>query len=135
MIANVAEFCPAATVTEAAVDALEEFDDKLTAIPPIGAAPLSITVPVAETPQVTDDGEMDTPVGTGARTVRFAEAELPFALAEMARVAFFETGIVVTLKVVVNAPEGTVTVDGTVAHPLFELRLTVIPPAGAAALS
>ena len=42
------------------------------------------------------------------------------------------TAVVVTVKVAVFDPAGTVTVAGTVALELFELRFTICPPVGAA---
>jgi len=56
---KVAVVFPAGTVTVAGgvADSLEL--DRLTTAPPIGAAPVRVTVPVTElaTPPVTDDGE------------------------------------------------------------------------------
>jgi hypothetical protein len=53
VIVNVAVVAPAATVTLAGTVADALLLDKLTAAPPVGAALLSVTVPVDEVPPVT----------------------------------------------------------------------------------
>jgi hypothetical protein len=45
------------------------------------------------------------------------------------------TALVLTVKVVLELPAGTVTLDGTLAAPLLLESVTCEPPAGAAALS
>jgi len=75
VIANVAVVLPAATVMPAGAWAtLVLLLDNATVIPPVGAAPLSVTVPVDEVPPVT-------PVGLTVTEVRFT------ALAVTLRVA------------------------------------------------
>lgn len=56
---NVAEVCPAGTVTEEGTDAAAPLLARLTARPPLGACAFSVTVPVADDPPVTAAGEID----------------------------------------------------------------------------
>jgi hypothetical protein len=62
---NVAVVAPARTFTDAGIETTEEDADRETAVPPAGAGPLRVTVPVAEPPPATDVGEKETPSGTG----------------------------------------------------------------------
>jgi hypothetical protein len=104
----------------------------VTVTPPVGAATGSVTGNAAEelSPTITPDGS---PMGPAVTTVTFA------VVSEMKgdRLAWITaepklTAVTSTLAVV--APAAKVTVAGTVATAvLAELRLTVSPPAGAAA--
>jgi hypothetical protein len=53
---KVVEVAPAGTVTLAGTCTAELLLDRLTAAPPLGAAPLRVTVPVEEVPPVTVAG-------------------------------------------------------------------------------
>jgi hypothetical protein len=57
---NVALELPALTVTDAGTTALVLLLDNATMMPPVGAGPVSVTVPVEEVPPVTLDGLSDT---------------------------------------------------------------------------
>ena len=57
---KVARVAPAGMVTDAGTVAFAEFDERLTANPPEGAAPLRLTVPVPDAPPPTGFGIMDT---------------------------------------------------------------------------
>ena len=57
VIAKVAVVAPAATVTLPGIVTDELLDDSFTTIPPVGAFPLSVTVPVEDAPPTTDVGE------------------------------------------------------------------------------
>ena len=59
-IVNCAVFDPAATVTLAGTVAYDELDDSCTTVPPVGAVPVSVTVPVTELPPLTLEEESDT---------------------------------------------------------------------------
>jgi len=69
---KVAVVAPAATVTLLGVDALVLLEDKLTAIPPAGAGPLNVTVPIEDVPPTTDVGERATPLSIAGVIVRLA---------------------------------------------------------------
>lgn len=77
MIANVAVFCPARTVTLAGVDAAVLVVDKDTIAPPVGAVPFKVTVPVEEVPPVTVPGLILTVDRAAGVTVRFALRLVP----------------------------------------------------------
>ena len=77
---KVALVTPAATVTLAGISAAALLIDRLTAAPPLGAAPLKVTVPVEELPPVTVVGlKLNAlTVGSGAEfTVTIAVCEVP----------------------------------------------------------
>lgn len=63
---KVAVALPEGTVTLAGTVAEELLLDSATAMPPVGAAALRVTVPVDETPPGTDAGLSDTAVSAGA---------------------------------------------------------------------
>jgi len=70
---KVAVAAPAATVTLAGTVAADVLLlVSVTAAPPVGAAPLSVTVPVDEAPPVADVGFTLTELTTGGVTVRVA---------------------------------------------------------------
>ncbi len=77
---NVAELAPAATVTELGAVALVLLDDRLTDIPPVGATPVRVTVPVDEVPPVTEVGLSETPLRVGGLMVRVADWSTPLRL-------------------------------------------------------
>ncbi len=56
-IANVAVVAPPRTVTFVGTEAFRELDDRVTAVPPAGDAPLRVTVPVEPAPPTTEVGE------------------------------------------------------------------------------
>ena len=132
---NVAIFEPPATVTEARGVALELLDERLTTIPPVGAAPLSVTVPVEVEPPVTEVGLTLKLDGEGGVTVSVAVTDFPPAVAVMVAGVEDETGVVAIVKVAVVAPPATVTLAGGAALPLLEASITTVPPGGDVALS
>jgi hypothetical protein len=134
---------PAGTVTLAGTLAAALPLVSATAAPPPGAAPLSVTVPCAVAPPLTEVGLSASPLttgpvvpGAGAKTVRVALDVTPAYVAEIVTgVRVVTEVLVVAVKVALVAPAGIVTLAGTVATeglPLF--RVTLAPPAGAAAL-
>ncbi len=69
---NVAEEDPAGTVTLAGAVALALSLDNATVIPPSGAAPVKVTVPVVDVPPVTAAGFMLTPASAAGVIVKSA---------------------------------------------------------------
>ena len=132
--------CPACTVTldgTVATDVL--LLDRLTLAPPEGAAPVNVTVPVELFPPVTlvgfnlNDDSVTLPLA--GVIVSDAFCELLPRVAVITAVVVPVTVVVVTLKFADVEPLGTVTVLGTLAAELLLLKLTTLPPDGAAELN
>ena len=135
VIVNVAVVCPAAIVTVAGIVTAVLVVDNATAAPPIGAAPLRVTVPVDEAPPTTVAGFRPMDKRTAGVTVRLA-LRAPEYDAESAIVELDDTPDVETVNVALVAPAATVTVAGTVATVVSALEsATTAPPAGAALVS
>ena len=132
---KVAVVAPAATVTELGTVALVALDLRLTTIPPVGAAPVSVTVPVDATPPTTDAGERLSLLRVGAVIARATVAEADPELAVIVDDVEAATATVDTVKVAVVDPAATVTLAGTVALVLLDLRFTTKPVEGAAVVS
>jgi hypothetical protein len=134
---KVAVVAPAATVTDAGTWAAAVLlEVRLTTAPPVGAALLSVTVPVEEVPPATDVGLTLTPESVAPAgavvTVRIAVRLTRLYRAVIVAVLLEVTAYVVTVKVAVVAPAATVTEDGGLATLVRLLdRVTTIPPAGA----
>lgn len=129
---------PAATVTLAGTVATAVMlEERLTTIPPLGAASLRLTVPVEELPPGTDLGFSDTDDKvTGGMTVSEAVCVPPAYEAESVPGVEEVTTVVVTAKAAVGDPAGTVTLDGTAMTAVLLLDSdTTTPPGGAAPLS
>jgi len=111
----------------------------VTVAPPVGAAPLSVTVPCEPLPPTTLVGfsVSDTEIiGVAGVTFRTADAEEPPKLAEIVELAAAVMLLVVIANVAVVAPTGTITLAGTCpAVVLLLLNVTIAPPVGAAPLS
>lgn len=69
---NVAVAEPAGTVTLAGVVALALLSESVTTVPPAGAKPVNVTVPVEDVPLTTAVGLMATEVSVAGLTVRVA---------------------------------------------------------------
>jgi hypothetical protein len=133
---NVALVEPAGTVTLAGTVAAASLSESVTAIPPEGAGPVKVTVPVVEEAlvPVTVLGLRLTEATVGGLTVRVALAdELPKVAPIVAAVAVV-TAVVVIWNVAEVAPPATFTELGTVALVLLLESVTLTPPAGAAAV-
>ena len=111
--------------------ALAVLDVSATTMPPVGAAPVRVTVPVDWAPLSTVLGERVRLAGVGGVTVRLAVAEYVPAEAVTTTGVDFATGAVDIEKAVLLAPWGTVTVAGGVTLELFADNPTLKPPAGA----
>jgi len=133
---NVAVLAPAAMLTDpgtwAAAVLLEV---SVTVTPPLGAAPDRVTVPVEDAPPRTVPGDMTTDRGTGGIIGSSHFSDTPQAVAVKLVVTLLVTGVAVMAKVPDVAPDGTVTVAGTVTYwGRSTLIATENPAGGAAAL-
>ena len=101
---NVTEIFPAGTLTEVGGTAEVLLLESLTAMPPVGAGPLSVTVPVEEAPPVTAVGLRLSDTSEGGLIVSVADIDpdgsFPVIVAEVR----FETPIVVTTNVPTDCP-------------------------------
>lgn len=131
---NVAVVVPEATVTVEGRPALIVLDVSEIAIPPVGAALPSVTVPDADVPPSTVVGATVNELTTGEAIFSVAESEIPCNVALMVAVVDDATGEVVTLNVAVVAPAATFTLGGTTAFVLVDVRVTTDPPTGAGPL-
>src|SRR5215467_2659238 len=136
VIAKVLVVVPAATVTEAGtVATFVLLLASVTTAPPAGAALPSVTVPVLPTPPVTAAGLTVTPTSAGF-SVSVTILDAPTHVAVMLTCVTAVTTFVVTAKLALVAPAGTVTAAGTVATFVLPLvSVTTAPPAGAALVS
>jgi hypothetical protein len=136
---KVALVLPAATVTLEGTVATDVFPlVSVTTVPPEGAVPLRVTVPVESLPPVTlvgfrvSEERVTAPPGV---TVKLADSIAPPYVPEMATLVLVDTLSVLTVKVALVARAGTVTLDGMFATNVFPLpRGTTAPPEGAFAL-
>lgn len=133
-ILNVADVEPDGIVTEAGTVALLVLELRATVMPPRGAGPLRVAVPVADVPPGTVFGEMLILLRVVGVIISVANFATPEIVANILAVVDFDTAVVGILNVVVVAPAAIVTDDGTVALVLLEVRPTSIPPVGAGPL-
>ena len=107
---------------------------KVTETPPVGAAPVSVTVPVELLPPTTDVGVLVSVDNVGALTVSVVVRVTPY-VPEIVTEVFAVTGVVVMVKVADRAPAAIVTLAGTcAADVLLLLKVTTAPTVGAAPL-
>jgi hypothetical protein len=130
---KVAVVAPAATVTDAGTWATDvSLELSVTTAPPVGAGPLSITVPVEAPPPKTEVGDRPTEERAAGVTVKVAVWLTLLKRAVIVTGVFEATGMVAAEKVAVVAPAATVTDAGTwAAAVLLELSETAKPPVGA----
>src|SRR5712691_4544302 len=141
LIAKFTLRAPAATVTLAETLAtVVLLLDSVTMAPPVGAAVVSVTVPVLPVPPTTLVGLTVTEDRVGAAgtglTVSTAVRVTPPKVPEIDNAVVAVTLIVVIEKVALVAPAATVTLAGTAATAeLALLRPTSAPPVGAPAVN
>jgi hypothetical protein len=135
---NPAVVAPAGTVTLAGTPAtVVLLLDSVTIAPPVGAAALSVTVPVDVLPQGILAGWRlsDVSVAAGV-TESCADRVAPPLVPEIVAVVDVVTALAATANVAVVLPAATLTAPGTVATAVLLLAsVTTAPPVGAAALS
>ena len=136
---KVALVAPAGTVTPlAGTLAAALLLESTTCAPPAGAGPFSVTVPVdvPSGPPATLVGFRVSEDTIGGSTVSVAVCVPPPNDAEIVTVVDVATALVLSVKVAVVAPAGTVTpLAGTLAAALLLESRTCAPPAGAGPLS
>jgi len=135
VIVKLTEVEPAGAVTVEGTAAFALLEVKLTTAPPGPAAPLSVTEPTATVPPTTEAGATVSPVSVAGVIVRLAVCVAPPWTPVIVTDVSLVTDVVDTSKVAVVEPSATVTVEGSVANELLDVRLTTSPPAGAATLS
>jgi hypothetical protein len=128
---------PPRTVTLDGTAAAPLFEASATDTPPVGAARLSVTVPVAFAApyRLAGASPTESSAGGGAVTRRFAVLLAPANVAVMLAVASVFTGVVVTVKLAVINPAATVTLAGTETAAMLEETGRETPPDPAAAVS
>ena len=92
-IVKVAVVAPPNTVTGPETVAFELLEVNVTDVPPTGAAPLSVTVPVADAPDITDAGAIETDVRAAGFTVKVEGIETPPCVAVIVTEVEAPTGI------------------------------------------
>ena len=128
---NTPVVCPAAILTVAGTLAAPLDDDRTTLIPPTGAGPDIVIVPVVDTPPATDWLFSVTELTKSGFTVRGAMDIDPFSVAEIFTACGTNTFDVLTSNVAANSPAATVIATGTLTAPLFDDSAIVRPPTGA----
>ena len=125
------DVAPAGTTTLAGGVALAELDERTTEVPPVGAAPFSVTVPIDDEPPISVFGAKLKLANTAGLIVSVAFFELDPRVPVIVAVVTAETALVDMANVAVAEPLGTVTAAGIVALELFEFSVTIVPPVGA----
>lgn len=129
---NVAVVLPAVTVTDVPTLAEGSLEANVIIVPPVGAGPLIVTVPVVDAPPTSDVELRLSAVKVGALIAKEPDEVEPLSVAAIVEVVLALTATVVIVKDATVWPAGTVTVAGTVAAAVFEEdRLTTVPPVGA----
>ena len=131
---NGAVVAPPGTTTVAGTVADELDDVRPTVRPPAGAGLLIVRVAADGFPPTTAVGFKASDTRVGVVIVKALLAVWPFAEAPILAVTSAATALVGILNVTVVAPAATVTVAGTVALALSEVKATDRPPVGAGPL-
>jgi hypothetical protein len=126
---NVALVEPAKTVTSAGTVAVLEFELRATTSPPVGATPLSFTVPVVLAPPTTLAGLMETAAKFGDRIVTLNVFANPLRDAVIVATLFFATADEVRVKVPFVVPLSIWSDAGTLAKVSLDDNKTLCPGA------
>jgi hypothetical protein len=108
-IVNVADVAPPATVTEAGTVAFALPELRFTDVPPVGAMPVSVTVPVDDMPPITEVGETVKLRRVAALIVKVDVRDMLACPAVIVAEVVLATPDVVIVKFAEVAPAGTVT--------------------------
>jgi hypothetical protein len=100
-------------------------------MPPVGATPLRVTVPVELAPPVTEAGFSVKPVRVGGSSVTVVVTEVPPQVAIIVEDFSEAVPTVETAKLAELWPERILTLTGTFTPARLLLRSTVAPPEGA----
>jgi hypothetical protein len=109
--------------------------ESLTIIPPVGAGPLSVTVPIEELPPTTELGDTTSVFTEVILIPSVALFVTPLRLAEITALTLLVTGEVFTVNVAAVEPSGIETEGATVAAGLLLDKAISTPAGGAGALS
>jgi hypothetical protein len=132
---KVAEVWPAWMVTVGGTWAAGLLELRVTVVPPVGAAPDRVTVPVEPVPPVTVlIGMVTDRTATDAPMLKPELTVFPFTVAERLSEMAELTRDVVMANVLEVLPAGTVTLAGTWAARLLDASVTITPPVGAGLL-
>ena len=135
VIVKVAVLLPAGTVTLEGSCAAVLLSDSETTIPPLGALPVSVTVPMEELPPVTEVGLTLTELRATGLIVKVVCTVFPLKVADSVDVTVLVTVLVVTVKLPVVEPAATDTLAGVCAAELLFVSATTTPPEGAGPFS
>lgn len=130
IIVKLADVAPAFTVTVAGTVPAAFADDNETTAPPVGAAPLIVTLPVAETPPTTEL-VIDIELNASGAILTVVVFEVPPKDAVMVTDVDTAGLPAVTVKVLDVAPAEIVRELGTDALALLAESVTTAPPVGA----
>lgn len=128
---NVAVVWPAATVTELGTVAEELPLDRATDVPPVGAAPERVTVPVDAFPPNTEVGLNVSETRVAGFIVKVAVCGTLFRVPVIKAWTGLPTGVVTTVNVALVFPDATVTDAGSVALEALLVSAIVAPDAPA----
>ena len=130
---KVAVIEPAGMVMLDPTNALKLDDANETVVPPVGAGPEMINVPVVVVPPTTGEEDHENITGVGANTVSKALCVVSSQVEVIETDVSTATALASISKVAVVAPSGTVTVASTTATPGSEdAKLMTVPPTPAA---
>ena len=130
-MANVADVAPAGIVTVAGTLTALWLLESVIWMPPEGATPSRVSVPVTDVPPGALEELIEKRVSDTAFSVRASSTDEAGALAITMAVVFVATDLVVTANVIEVSPAGTLTLPGTVTEGDLELKVILYPAFGA----